>query len=277
MRRGRLANQAAGAQVCEGVKLIHRDETRDAAAAHRYDDLSTALDVLDVAAEAVVQLADAHLGLQRFAMWRHNGRLYALHRPVVADSRSSASPVGVKVRVTASRTRRAELAPLIVMTYDCPRASREVTELLLRGLPIDAIAADPLGQGMLTGPVRKGQQTDVVRARFLTAFSDERRLDAVEQLIPLAEEAGFPITHLAMAFAITHLAVTSALSGPRTMTHLDDLLAGMSVTLSDGILDRIDEIGLPGTDIGTLDQAHVPPAIQRPSLRRRHAEHRAAA
>jgi aryl-alcohol dehydrogenase-like predicted oxidoreductase len=135
----------------------------------------------------------------------------------------------------------------------------------------------PLGQGMLTGRVRKGQQTDVVRARFLNAFSDERRLDAVEQLIPLAEQAGLPMTHLAMAFAVTHPGVTSAIIGPRTMTHLDDLLAGIDVTLSDDILDRIDEIVPPGADIGTLDQAHIPRAIQLPSLRRRDADHRAAA
>jgi predicted aldo/keto reductase-like oxidoreductase len=85
------------------------------------------------------------------------------------------------------------------------------------------------------------------------------------------------MTHLAMAFAVTHPAVTSALIGPRTMSHLDDLLAGMDVTLTDDILDRIDEIVPPGTDIGTLDQAYVPPAIEIPSLRRRHAEQRAAA
>ena len=127
----------------------------------------------------------------------------------------------------------------------------------------------PLGQGMLTGRVRKGLQTDVVRARFLNAFSDERRLDAVEQLIPLAEEAGLPMTHLAMAFATTHPAVTSALIGPRTMRHLDDLLAGVDVTLSDEILDRIDAIVPPGTDIGTLDQAYVPPAVEFARLRRR--------
>src|ERR671931_2357035 len=49
----------------------------------------------------------------------------------------------------------------------------------------------PLGQGMLTGRVRKGEETDVVRARFLpNAFRDERRLDVVERLIPLAEEVG---------------------------------------------------------------------------------------
>jgi hypothetical protein len=61
------------------------------------------------------------------------------------------------------------------------------------------------------------------------------------------------------------------------MSHLDDLLDGIDVTLSDDILDRVDEIVPPGTDIGTLDQAYLPPAIQLPSLRRRHADHRTAA
>jgi aryl-alcohol dehydrogenase-like predicted oxidoreductase len=76
---------------------------------------------------------------------------------------------------------------------------------------------------MLTGRVRKGQQTDLQRATMLTSFNDERRLDAVERIITLAEEAGLPITHLAMAFAIAHPGVTSAIIGPRTMEYLDDL------------------------------------------------------
>ena len=71
------------------------------------------------------------------------------------------------------------------------------------------------------------------------------------------------MTHLAMAFAISHPGVTSALLGARTMEQLDDLLAGVDVALSDDVLDRIDEIVPPGTDIGTLDQAYVPPAIQQ--------------
>jgi aryl-alcohol dehydrogenase-like predicted oxidoreductase len=135
----------------------------------------------------------------------------------------------------------------------------------------------PLGQGMLTGRVRKGQQTDLRRAAILKALSDERRLDAVEQLIPLAEEASLPMAHLAMAFAIAHPGVTSALLGPRTMEQLDDLLSGIDVTLTDEILERIDEIVPPGTDVGTLDQAYLPPALQSPSLRRRPASERAAA
>jgi aryl-alcohol dehydrogenase-like predicted oxidoreductase len=135
----------------------------------------------------------------------------------------------------------------------------------------------PLAQGMLTGRVRKGQQSDLVRAAFFKAISDERRLDAVEQIIPLAGEAGLPMTHLAMAFAITHPGVSSALIGPHTMEQLDDLLAGFDVTLTDEILDRIDEIVPPGTDIGTLDQAYLPPALQHANLRRRPVEERAAA
>jgi hypothetical protein len=84
------------------------------------------------------------------------------------------------------------------------------------------------------------------------------------------------MTHLAMAFAIAHPGVTSALLGPHTMEQLDDLLAGFDVALTDEILDRIDEIVPPGTDIGTLDQAYVPPALQTTSLRRRPLNERSA-
>jgi hypothetical protein len=86
------------------------------------------------------------------------------------------------------------------------------------------------------------------------------------------------MTHLAMAFTIAHPVVTSALIGPRTMEQLDDLLAGIDVTLTDDILDAIDEIVPPGTDVGAPDQsAYLPPALQRASLRRRPAAERAAA
>jgi aryl-alcohol dehydrogenase-like predicted oxidoreductase len=135
----------------------------------------------------------------------------------------------------------------------------------------------PLAQGMLTGRARKGQQTDLHRAAIMKVFSDEQRLDAVEQLIPLAAEAGLPMTHLAMAFAIAHPGVTSAIIGPHTMEQLDDLVAGFDVALTDEILDRIDEIVPPGTDIGRLDQRYVPPALQSPILRRRPVSERSAA
>jgi hypothetical protein len=84
------------------------------------------------------------------------------------------------------------------------------------------------------------------------------------------------LTHLATAFAISHPGVTSAIIGPRTMNHLDDLLAGVDTVLDDDVLDRIDAIVPPGTDIGRLDMAYDPPAVTRPRLRRRPVEERVA-
>jgi aryl-alcohol dehydrogenase-like predicted oxidoreductase len=135
----------------------------------------------------------------------------------------------------------------------------------------------PLAGGLLTGRIRLGQPTDLRRATMFKHITDERRVGAVEQLIPLAAEAGMPITHLAMAFVIAHQGVTSAIIGPRTMEQLDDLLASVAVTLTDEIIDRIDEIVPPGTDVGALDMAYRTPAIQRPDLRRRPAGERSAA
>ncbi|WP_333753297.1 aldo/keto reductase [Streptomyces sp. IBSBF 2394] len=135
----------------------------------------------------------------------------------------------------------------------------------------------PLGQGLLTGRVRKGGPNELRRAGLVRHLDDERRLDTVERLVPLAAEAGLPLTHLAMAFTIAHPGVTSAVVGPRTMEHLDDLLAGLDVALDDDLLDRIDAIVPPGTDVGTLDQVFVPPALQRAQLRRRPVGERRAA
>jgi aryl-alcohol dehydrogenase-like predicted oxidoreductase len=134
----------------------------------------------------------------------------------------------------------------------------------------------PLGQGMLTGRARRGRPSDLVRSGLLPAIDDERRLDAVERLLPLAEEAGLRMTHMAMAFAIAHPQVTSALVGPRTSEQLDDLLAGLEVRLDDELLDRIDEVVPPGTDVTPLDQVFVPAVLRQPELRRRPLRERAA-
>lgn len=135
----------------------------------------------------------------------------------------------------------------------------------------------PLASGMLTGRVRRGQDTDLRRTRLFAALRDERRIDAVEQLIPLAADAGLPLTHLALAFVIAHPGVTSALIGPRTMEQLDDLLAAAEVHLSDEVLDRIDEIVAPGTGVGRMDQEYDTPAIDSAALRRRPVRERSAA
>ncbi len=155
---------------------------------------------------------------------------------------------------------------------------REVLPVCVR-YGMGAMVWSPLSKGMLTGRYRKGRPLpDSIRVKYFPRqMSDERSLDAVEQLIPLAEEAGLSLTHMALAFVMAHPGVTSAILGPRTMPHLDDLLAGAGVRLADDVLDRIDRIVPPGTDVGLNEAAYVPPAILKTELRRRPAAERAAA
>ena len=173
--------------------------------------------------------------------------------------------------------------------YERFRTEQPTYSILNRGIETEVLPVaqrygmgtlvwSPLAKGMLTGRIRKGQESDLRRTQIFSSFSDEQRLDKVEELIALAEQAGLPMTHLAMAFAIAHPGVTSAIIGPRTHEQLDDLLASAEVALSDDVLDQIDAIVPPGTDIGAPDQsAYAPPALTQPTLRRRPSVERSAA
>ncbi|WP_426242954.1 aldo/keto reductase [Nocardioides sp. LHG3406-4] len=136
----------------------------------------------------------------------------------------------------------------------------------------------PLAQGLLTGRIRRGQANETHRSASMPVhFEHDGKLAVVEQLVTLADQAGLRMTHLAMAFAVSHPGVTSAIIGPRTMDHLEDLLAGAEVMLDDDILDRIDEIAPPGTEAGPNEVAYTPPAVLDPTLRRRPTPDRSAA
>lgn len=140
-------------------------------------------------------------------------------------------------------------------------------------------AWSPLSKGLLTGKYRKGQpKPDTMRSKYFPKLmSDEASLDAVEQLIPLAESAGMSLTHMALAFVVSHPGVTSAIIGPRTPDQLTDLLAAAEAKLSDEVLDRIDEIVPPGYDIAPLEgSAYQPPSITMTELRRRPLSARSA-
>ena len=157
------------------------------------------------------------------------------------------------------------------------RPERDVLPVCLRHC-MGTLVWSPLGQGLLTGRFRRGGAEGTRRSGAVPGhFTDDRKIEVVEQLAVLTDQAGLRMTHLAMAFAIAHPGVTSALLGPRTMTQLDDLVAGAEVTLADDVLDRIDEIAPPGTDAGPNDVAYNPPEVTSPLLRRRSVDERAAA
>lgn len=171
---------------------------------------------------------------------------------------------------------RTEQPPYSILTRSIEREVLPVCQRYGMGV----MAWSPLAKGMLTGKYRKGErQPDTLRARYFPkAMSDEASLNAVEQLIPLAESAGISLMHMALAFVVAHPALSAAIIGPRTMEQLDGLLAGAEVVLSDELLDRIDEIVPPGIDVAPLEgSAYSPPSIAQASLRRRSIAERAAA
>ena len=125
----------------------------------------------------------------------------------------------------------------------------------------------PLSMGLLSG---RGAKPSAGRMHWVPRhLTDERKRDAVEALAVLADEAGLSLPHLALGFVTAHPAVTSAIIGPRTPEQLADLLAGADTVLPGDVLDRIDQIVPPGTDLGPIDVAYTPPQLEQPPLRRR--------
>ena len=132
----------------------------------------------------------------------------------------------------------------------------------------------PLTGGWLSGRWRKdsGQQASSRAGRLPERFDlanpfNQRKLDAVEELARLADDAGITLIQLAIAFVLNHPAITSALIGPRTMAQLESQLAAADIVLEDAVLDRIDEIVPPGVTINPADNSYANPALEPVALR----------
>jgi aryl-alcohol dehydrogenase-like predicted oxidoreductase len=133
----------------------------------------------------------------------------------------------------------------------------------------------PLGGGWLSGKFRKGGDYESHRAQRLPARYDlslpgnRQKLDAVERLLEVADQAGLSLIHLALAFVLQHPVVTSPIVGPRTMEQLEGHLGAVDVALTGDVLDAIDEIVPPGTNLNAADAGWRPPHLDEPSTRRR--------
>ena len=158
--------------------------------------------------------------------------------------------------------------------------------LLVRGIEAEVLPVcerygmgvipwSPLAGGWLSGKFRKGTAVTSRRAERLPQRYDmslpenQRKLDAADALGQLADDAGIPLVHLALAFVLRHPTVTAPIVGPRTMEQLEGVLGAVDVELSDDVLDRIDEIVPPGTSFNPADAGWTPPALADASLRRR--------
>jgi aryl-alcohol dehydrogenase-like predicted oxidoreductase len=133
----------------------------------------------------------------------------------------------------------------------------------------------PLAGGWLSGKWRLGaedltsRRSAMLPARYdLSLPGNQRKLEAADALGRLADETGLSLIQMALAFVIRHPAVTAAIIGPRTMEHLESQLPAADVELPDDVLDRIDEIVPPGSNVNPADTGWQNPALA-PAARRR--------
>src|SRR5947209_11697563 len=133
----------------------------------------------------------------------------------------------------------------------------------------------PLAGGWLSGRYRLDQdvpqshRAERIPGRYdMSLPGNQRKLEAADKLARLAEDEGITLIEMALAFVIRHPAVTAAIIGPRTVEHLESQLSATDVSLSDEVLDRIDEIVPPGTSVNPADTGWMNPALRRAARRR---------
>jgi aryl-alcohol dehydrogenase-like predicted oxidoreductase len=223
--------------------------------------------------------------------------LYQIHRP--DESMDITETLGAltdlvhmgKIRYFGSSTFPAEMtvkAQWVSFTRQLGRFSTEQPpySILVRGIERDLLPVaqsygmgvipwSPLTGGWLSGSFGEGKKNSSRRSARLPERYDlsipenKKKLDVVIELTKLANEANLTLIELALAFVLEHPAVTSAIIGPRKMDHLESQLPAADIRLDLSILDRIDELVPPGTNINPIDAGYIPAALLDPALRRR--------
>jgi aryl-alcohol dehydrogenase-like predicted oxidoreductase len=223
--------------------------------------------------------------------------LYQVHRPDettdIDETLGALSELvhAGKIRTFGSSTYPAER--IVEAQWVAERRGRErfMTEqppysLLVRGIERDVLPVaqtygmgvipwSPLAGGWLSGRFGTGKENTSRRAgripgRYdLTILANQRKLEIVNQLAEVADQAGLTLIELALAFVLEHPAVSAAIIGPRTMEQLESQLSAPQIRLESALLDRLDEINPPGTNVNPEDAGWSPPSLVNASRRRR--------
>ena len=117
-------------------------------------------------------------------------------------------------------------------------------------LGISQVVFSPIAQGLLTGKYRPGEQppagsraTDEKGgADMIKKWMSDDVLERVQQLVPLAKEAGLSMAQLAVAWVLQNDNVASAIIGASRPEQVQDHAAASGITLGDELLTKIDKI-----------------------------------
>ena len=119
-----------------------------------------------------------------------------------------------------------------------------------RELGISQVVWSPIGQGVLTGKYRPGKQPpegsratdDKGGANMIKRWMDDDVLSRVQQLVPLAAEAGLSMAQLAVAWVLQNDNVATAIIGASRPEQVHDNVGAAGVKLDGDLLRKIDEV-----------------------------------
>jgi aryl-alcohol dehydrogenase-like predicted oxidoreductase len=168
-----------------------------------------------------------------------------------------------------------------------PACEQSPYSLLARGAERDVFAVcrkhavgvltwSPLAGGWLSGRYRRG--TPPPRSTRIAVLplsydpdlpANRRKLEAADDMAALAERAGLTPIQLALGFTLAHPTVSGVIIGPRTVGQLEVYLTAAETRLGADLLDEIDEIVPPGTNVNPADPGWDPPELTDPRRRRR--------
>jgi aryl-alcohol dehydrogenase-like predicted oxidoreductase len=135
-------------------------------------------------------------------------------------------------------------------------------------LGLGQIVWSPIAQGVLTGKYLPGQPppagsraTDPAGGNFVQRFLNDELLTRVQQLKPLAEQAGLTLAQLAVAWVLQNRNVSAAIIGASRPEQVVENVKAAGVKLDAGLLKQIDEVVEP---VVQRDPALTVSPAQRP-------------
>lgn len=114
---------------------------------------------------------------------------------------------------------------------------------------IGQVVFSPLAQGILTGKYKPGQQpSQGTRAAnsdinfFMNDMLNDKTLTAVQKLQGIADEGGYKLSQLALAWILRQPNVSSAIIGASRPSQVEENAKAADIKLSEDVLQRIDAI-----------------------------------
>jgi aryl-alcohol dehydrogenase (NADP+) len=117
---------------------------------------------------------------------------------------------------------------------------------------LGVIPYNPLAGGFLSGKHRRERgptpgtrfTLGTAGARYQERYWREREFETVEEIRPLARQAGLSMAHLAVAWTLANPAITSPIVGASRPEQLDEVLPAVDKTLDHALKAKLDELTL---------------------------------